>query len=446
MTTKAWILILAFYAAPGRSFTMDVRHPPLKMRPLTAATVSTATTTRLELALQPNDFWMVTSSLSSVAATSGHLLQAYGNLLRQHPIATKGVTAAILASAGDAIAQWRSESDSYDLKRGAAFFTFGALYTGAFQHFWFTFMTSHISEWGNTLGFWGPERVSFPVDEVIDQWSEWYRYFDVVTQLEHPPSPTALAAAKVVLNQLLVIPFVYMPLFFAFTGLVSGLDQNQSKARAESLYIPLLQRNWVFWLPVQFLQFLVIPQDYQIPFLSAASLVWTVILSSIGSSAASPSSTVAYETTPGENDNDDIVLLLPVEVGAVNEITDNVRLDDVIPDVPTQWATGGLTAGLLAAAADEASLGAVVGGLINAEESVGVALVAAVGAGAGYFAAAAATLNNNNKAPITTLTLDMDDVASEDTSSNQTLESEDERRLNQESGTKGTPAWIDCSP
>ncbi|CAB9505283.1 Peroxisomal membrane protein 2 [Seminavis robusta] len=383
----------------------------LVLHPQVRAPAPPTTSTQLQLGLDPHNFWIT----QQAAEAGGSLLQAYGDLLRHNPIATKGITAAILAASGDAIAQWRSDSEEYDPIRGAGFFVFGALYTGVFQHFWFEFMNTHIHDWGDALGIWGPERVSFPVQDVVDKWSEWWKYFDVVTQLEQPPSSEALAAAKVAFNQFLTIPFVYMPLFFTFTGFISGLDSNESMARAESLYFPLLQRNWLFWLPMQFLQFLVIPADYQIPFISAASLVWTVILSSIGAGSAppvAPSQIVAYETitaTSGVNAGDEIVTVLPVEPGDANTITDNVRLEDVIPttimanattsvvDPITKWTAGGLTAGLLASAADEGVLGAAVGAFVDADPGVGVAAVT-VAAGLGSYLAASAAQSNQTDA------------------------------------------------
>mmetsp|Transcript_49228 Transcript_49228/g.73395 ORF Transcript_49228/g.73395 Transcript_49228/m.73395 type:complete len:479 (-) Transcript_49228:271-1707(-) len=354
----------------------------------------------LKLGIEAHDFL-----IAQQAATSS-LLDSYATLLRESPITTKAITAAVLACGGDAIAQWRSDSEKYDFKRGASFLFFGALYTGAFQHFWFNYMSSHIVDWGDAVGVWGPIHVDLPVDYVV-HWDEWWSYFDVVKKLERPPSATALAAGKVFLNQLLVIPVVYMPLFLAFTGLISGMDSKQSLARAQSLYFPLLQRNWFFWLPMQFLQFLVIPHDFQIPFLSAASLVWTVILSSIGggsSPPASPSTIVAYETVDAVDGREEVVTVMPVEVDPVNDVTDAVRLEDVeksieklVPEelvetakglaTDAQYTAGGLAAGLLASAADEAFIGAVVGDLMDAEAGLGVAAVAAVGAGVGLLAA-----------------------------------------------------------
>lgn len=257
------------------------------------------------------------------------------------------------------------------------------------------------------IGVWGPERVDIPLDAVIKTDGVWWRYFDIVSQLENPPSAQALAVGKLVTNQFVVIPLIYMPLFFAFTGLISGLDANQSVARARSLYFPILRRNYFFWLPVQFLQFLVIPVDFQIPFVSAASLVWTVILSSIGGGSTAPqapSSIVAYETE--EEFGEEIVTVSPVDAGPVNEVTDEVLLQDVtnalLPDQLVETVgevaevasndvavltTGGLAAGLLASAADEALIGEAVGGLIGAEAGVGVAIVAAASAGIGLLAA-----------------------------------------------------------
>lgn len=80
-------------------------------------------------------------------------------------------------------------------------------------------------------------------------------------------------------NQFIVIPFIYYPLFFSLTGYVQGLSIDATIDRAQTTIIPLLKRNWTFWIPVQYFQFGYVDEPLQIPFLCVVGLAWTFILS-----------------------------------------------------------------------------------------------------------------------------------------------------------------------
>jgi hypothetical protein len=127
--------------------------------------------------------------------------ETYSTLLVEKPLETKAITAAVLASSGDAVAQFRSftggasnstntvdalkafAANIYDPKRGLAFLAFGALYTGCFQHVWFSFLNSNVADWGEAIGVWGhPAMTDIPIAHFIKQ-EEWWRYFDVVKQI-----------------------------------------------------------------------------------------------------------------------------------------------------------------------------------------------------------------------------------------------------------------------
>lgn len=126
--------------------------------------------------------------------------------------------------------------------------------------------------------------------------------------------------------------------------------------------------------------------------------------------------------------------MLSVDAGAANEITDDVLWEDVrdavvprdvreaVGDVVQEALTrtnnnrnhpqvgagaGGLALGLLASAADEAAIGATLGSALGAGEDLGIAVMAAVGAGAGILVSRAVHADERTK--------DDDDVDDDDT-------------------------------
>lgn len=186
----------------------------------------------------------------TVSSTHIDLLGAYKQILASHPLPTKMITGATLAVCGDAIAQSKDPSTEYDSRRASSFAVFDMVYR-ALQHFAFPIIVATCH--GQFLGQW----------DVLNR-------FDV----------SQLAAMEQTLaSQLGIVPFLYYPAFFALTGFVQGLSTSGALTRAKENFFPLMQRNLIFWIPVQFIQFGYIQDDLQIPFLSCCGLAWTFILS-----------------------------------------------------------------------------------------------------------------------------------------------------------------------
>jgi hypothetical protein len=181
-------------------------------------------------------------------------LQAYSHSLALHPLETKVVTAAVLAVGGDALAQLR-ECEPYDTRRAASFVLFDTCYRGAFQH------------------------ATFPL---IAQTFQGYALHSL---LPYIPLEVCAAISRTGANQLCVVPVVYYPLFFAVTGAVQGLDFDASVRRAREKFLPLMKRNLVYWIPVQYVQFAYVPAEWQVPYICMAGLLWNVILSAIAGRA-----------------------------------------------------------------------------------------------------------------------------------------------------------------
>jgi hypothetical protein len=175
-------------------------------------------------------------------------LARYHVLLVAAPLATKVATAAVLSTGGDLVAQ-RLAFDSaqralpaalrrryapadWDARRTLMFAVFGAVYTGAIQHAWFGLL--HSAEVARLLPCVGGGTLSRTI-------------------------------ARVLLNQLGMIPSLYFALFYAWRGVCRRETPAQTLALARGEWWPTLRLNWAFWLPAQTVLFATLPVAQQAP-------------------------------------------------------------------------------------------------------------------------------------------------------------------------------------
>ena len=108
------------------------------------------------------------------------------------------------------------------------------------------------------------------------------------------------AIEQALVSQLVIIPLVYYPLFYTVTSFVQGLSLRETIDRVKTTFIPVMKRNLLFWVPLQYAAFRFVCEPMQIPVLTALGLVWTVILSLFAGSAKKSSAstkTAASATT-----------------------------------------------------------------------------------------------------------------------------------------------------
>ncbi|KAG7367144.1 Mpv17 / PMP22 family protein [Nitzschia inconspicua] len=225
-----------------------LRHPPVSLLDRGTAVTATAAgfltllalcgllkTGRLTTIFRHTLWWME------------YMFTSYKSLLLNNPLSTKVGTGAVLAVLGDALAQSLTNGGkTYDKRRAASFAAFDACYR-VFQH--------HM----------------FPAVIALCQGN-------VLASLGIMPSIGA-AMERTMVYQLLVVPLIYYPVFFAFTGFIQGLNFQQTIERFKTSYFRCWRRNLTFWIPTQMVLFGAINEHFQIPFACVMGVLWSMILS-----------------------------------------------------------------------------------------------------------------------------------------------------------------------
>ena len=154
-----------------------------------------------------------------------------------------------------------------DFQRNLGFLMYGGLYTGVAQHYLYNYV--------------------YPMLLGVDE------------------SPT-LVLEKVLVDNLIAAPFLCLPVAYAFKAAFTAESGNLSfETMKDGLkkYIQdvtdqgLLFKYWSIWLPVQFLTFGVIPEQYRVPFVAMVSFFWMAILSTLSNADDKGESTTTSAAT-----------------------------------------------------------------------------------------------------------------------------------------------------
>ncbi|KAG6878836.1 hypothetical protein C0992_007321, partial [Termitomyces sp. T32_za158] len=174
-------------------------------------------------------------------------------LLIRRPLLAAGGTAAVLFGGGDVLAQQAFE------KRGR----------------------NHDYARTARLTFYGgaSNQIAFPLAKLFAGvifsvcMTRWYSFLNSLKFA----TPRRALAARVALDQLVLTP-VAVPFFYGSMSILEG-KPHEAIDRIRAVYFSTLVRNWGVFLPMQILNFAIVPPHLRFVFVSAVSLFWNAYLS-----------------------------------------------------------------------------------------------------------------------------------------------------------------------
>lgn len=103
----------------------------------------------------------------------------------------------------------------------------------------------------------------------------WYKFLQIY--LKHPQFIEVLR--KVMLDQFCYSPISLFCFFTYGTMVLENGTWDDTKDKLRRIYLKTLVVNYSVWFPVQFVNFLLVPRDFQVPFSSSVSVLWNCFLS-----------------------------------------------------------------------------------------------------------------------------------------------------------------------
>lgn len=251
--TFSTIALVLLFASEAFSFTFDL--PALGLHTQLPLLHDVAASYSPNLLLD-NPATTIAAASVTVGETNPLLsaYSTYAQALKTEPMRTKVVTGVCLAVVGDAIAQTR-DPKPYDTKRAYSFAAFDGFYRAVQQITYPPLIAFFQGQF--LVGLMGTLGLTVSQDIV----------------------PLVAAFEQTLFSQLVIIPTLYYPVFYAITGAVQGLTIEQTVQRAKDTFILLMKRNLLFWIPVQFGVFGFVEESLQITMFIIFGLIWTVILS-----------------------------------------------------------------------------------------------------------------------------------------------------------------------
>ena len=170
--------------------------------------------------------------------------RAYEAALARRPALLKSVTNGALTLLADAGTQSTEPAGVYDIQRGFA-------------------LTSLATAWGLYI----------------------HHYLNFLDRRWPQGGGISTLAPKVLFNQFLHNPLVYLPLFFTYTGLVRGKTLAEVRDHARRDGWNMLCATWAVFVPVNLVSFAFVPLRHQAVLNAGASFVYAIVQSVFASRA-----------------------------------------------------------------------------------------------------------------------------------------------------------------